>query len=556
MAALPSSANSYSAWPAVAQLGSLLPARRWVEQQRPAEAWAATCVALRERPFHPEAWVFLAQLAARQGHHATAVECARRACQLAPLWKAAAEILSELATGPARPGPTEPPPVLPGLPAVPRLSVCLITRNEERHLPRCLHSIFELAHEIIVVDTGSTDATISLARSFGAQVRSVDWTDDFSAARNEALRDARGDWVLMLDADEELEDSGRARLAEELLQKGILGYRLPIVDAGREHESCHFVPRLFRNAPGLYYTGRIHEQIFPRVAALAQTWGMTQQPGRTLLRHYGYSPEETRRGDKVARNLRLIEQALIETPGDAQLLMQRGLELARSGRQSEALAQYRRAADRMAQLPAESITPEFRETLLMQHTTHLLAAGRLAELVALLQEPWTQPAALSASLSHVLGLACLKLGLVAEAVKHFRRTLARRHEPANGPFHPDIHTVVPQHCLAMSLAAAGDRRGADEAFTAALLAAPDSRAIWLDYGRFLAGHGQASDALRLCCRLAAEQPDDSAPWELGATITMRQPALHGLARGWLEEATSRFPTHAGFRQLHATLAAG
>jgi Flp pilus assembly protein TadD len=360
----------------------------------------------------------------------------------------------------------------------------------------------------------------------------------------------------MLDADEELEDSGRARLAEELLQKGVLGYRLPIVDAGREHESRHFVPRLFRNAPGLYYTGRIHEQIFPRVAALAQTWGMTQQPGRTLLRHYGYSPEETRRGDKVARNLRLIEQALIETPGDAQLLMQRGLELARSGRQSEALAQYRRAADRMAQLPVESITPEFRETLLMQHTTHLLAAGRLAELVALLQEPWTQPAALSASLSHVLGLACLKLGLVAEAVKHFRRTLARRHEPANGPLHPDIHTVVPQHCLAMSLAAAGDRRGADEAFTAALLAAPDSRAIWLDYGRFLAGHGQASDALRLCCRLAAEQPDDSAPWELGATITMRQPALHGLARGWLEEATSRFPTHAGFRQLHATLAAG
>jgi predicted Zn-dependent protease len=236
--------------------------------------------------------------------------------------------------------------------------------------------------------------------------------------------------------------------------------------------------------------------------------------------------------------------------------MQRWLELARSGRQSEALAQYRHAADRMAQMNAGAVTPEFRETLLMQYTTQLLAAGRLAELVALLHEPWTQPDALSASLSNVLGLACLKLGQATDAVKHFRRTLARRHEPPCGPLHSDIHTVVPQHCLAMSLAASRNWRGADEAFTAALLAAPDSRAIWLDYGRFLAGHGKASDALRLCCRLAAEQPDDSAPWELGASIAMRQPALHGLARGWLEEATSRFPTHAGFRELHATLAAG
>jgi cytochrome c-type biogenesis protein CcmH/NrfG len=85
MAALPSSANSNAAWPAVAQLGSLVSARQWVGQQRPAEAWAATCAALGERPFHPEAWLLLARLATQQGHHAAAVECARRACQLTPL---------------------------------------------------------------------------------------------------------------------------------------------------------------------------------------------------------------------------------------------------------------------------------------------------------------------------------------------------------------------------------------------------------------------------------------------------------------------------------------
>lgn len=472
------------------------------------------------------------------------------------MWEAAAQTLSELAARPARPPATEPPPLLPSWPVAPRLSVCLITRNEERHLPRCLHSIFELAHEIIVVDTGSTDATVSLAKSFGARVRNIAWPEDFSAARNEALWDARGDWIIMLDADEELDADSSGQLAAELQQPGVLGYRLPIVDTGREHESRHLVPRLFRNAPGLCYSGRIHEQIFPRLAALAQTWGMTHQPGKTLLRHHGYAPDETRRGDKIARNLRLLERALTETPEDAHLLMQHGLELARSGRPAEALGQYRRAADRLKHAPSGTVTPEFRETFLMQFTAQLLAANRMADVLALMQEPWTQPESLSASLSHVLGLACLKAGQPTAAAQHFRATLARRHAPVVGPVHPDIHTVVPQHCLAMSLAAAGDWPGADEAFTAALLTAPDSRAIWLDYGRFLAGRGQSSDALRLCCRLAAEQPDDSAPWELGATITMRQPSLRGLARGWLEEAAMRFPAHAGFQQWRASLATG
>src|SRR5207247_7518533 len=83
---------------------------------------------------------------------------------------------------------------------LPRLSVCLIVKNEEKFLPQCLESIRDIAEQIVVVDTGSTDRTIEMAKKFGAEVYDFPWVDDFSAARNAALEHARVDWVLTMDA--------------------------------------------------------------------------------------------------------------------------------------------------------------------------------------------------------------------------------------------------------------------------------------------------------------------------------------------------------------------
>jgi glycosyltransferase involved in cell wall biosynthesis/Tfp pilus assembly protein PilF len=84
------------------------------------------------------------------------------------------------------------------------LSICMIVKNEEKHLLRCLKSIRDIANEIIIVDTGSTDKTLDLARVFGAKVYEFPWTGDFSAARNHSLKQATADWILILDADEVL----------------------------------------------------------------------------------------------------------------------------------------------------------------------------------------------------------------------------------------------------------------------------------------------------------------------------------------------------------------
>src|SRR5580658_6649080 len=93
------------------------------------------------------------------------------------------------------------------------LSFCMIVKNEERNLPRCLDSVRGLAEEYIVVDTGSTDATASIAARYGAEVIPFDFTIvDFAAARNHAIERARGRWILMLDADETLDQSGAATI--------------------------------------------------------------------------------------------------------------------------------------------------------------------------------------------------------------------------------------------------------------------------------------------------------------------------------------------------------
>ena len=86
------------------------------------------------------------------------------------------------------------------------LSLCMVVKNEERHLPRCLDSVRDLAGESIVVDTGSTDQTARIAAGYGAQVIPFDFTAvDFAAARNCAIAHARGRWILVLDADETLD---------------------------------------------------------------------------------------------------------------------------------------------------------------------------------------------------------------------------------------------------------------------------------------------------------------------------------------------------------------
>jgi tetratricopeptide (TPR) repeat protein len=530
----------------VAALGRLDEAAAFLLADQLAPAWESTLAALEARPFHPAAWLLLAEIALAAGDRGRAVRCAERAGQLAPRWKAVKDFARRFAQRPAgqNAGPRLPWPDLPDGPQpAPLLTVCLIVRNEERFLPACLDSIRPVAEQVVVVDTGSTDRTVEIARAAGAEVHSFAWCDDFAAARNAALAHARGDWVLVLDADEELPAASLEDLRRHLRERQAMAFRLPIVDAGAEARGRNFVPRLFRNAPGVFFAGRIHEHPFGSVEPLRLQWGLENQLGRAVIRHHGYSQDVQRDRNKIARNLALIERALEDQPQDVGLLMNRGLELMRSGRDAEGLHQYRRTVAVASALPAGQVSAEGREALLTQAATYLLAARDHAGLVQVLQSPLARSAALTASMHYILGLSLLEQRRPSEASRQFRQCLALREHPVLTPIHADVRTAAPRHCLALCLKAMQQPDAARRAFAEAVAEEPGNWRVRLSQACFLAEQGTPIDALRSIQSLLLDHGHEPEVWVAGGRIALGRPDLLEFALDWTGEAVRVVSDH-------------
>ncbi len=542
------------ALPPCALLGHLGEARQFFNNKKFPAAWGAVRAALKHRPFHPEAYLLLAEIALAAQDSVAARACAQFARHIAPDFKPAKKFLKASLHGNLKPEWIVLPDEIGKQKAESRnhLTVCLIVKNEERFLGQCLESVKGLAHQIVVVDTGSTDRTVEIAKQHKAEVHSFVWCDDFSAARNAALEHVTGDWVLMLDADEELPPEQHETLRKLLRSAPVISWRLPLQDVGREAEGCIYVPRLFRNAPELFYVGRVHEQVFPSLEVRRQEWGLETRLGDAALRHYGYTKELTLERDKVGRNLRLIEQAILETPGAASLLMNYGLELTRSGRQEEGLRQYRAAFEAMADQPPAMLVPESREMLLTQFGTQLMAAKRHAEIIQVLTSPSAKlGAGLTASLHFTLGLAYMELKQFAEAAEQFRQCLAKRDRPALAPVNVEIRKAGPRHCLALCLAQTKDTAAAERELELARKDDPESVPVVTDYARFLHDQGQSVEGLQLLHGFTAEHPQAAAAWLGGGVIALSRAEFLEVAVDWTAEALRHFPEDAGIQSQRA-----
>ena len=537
--------------PAAARLGHLQPARELFRQHDLAAAWPAVLEAIRARPFHPEAFLLLAEIAHAAGDPAKARQCAERARKLAPRWKLAQPGLTAVAAK-GKPLRVSLPPLPSWAPrSAPRLTVCLIAKNEERFLGRCLESVRSVADQIVVVDTGSTDWTREIAARFGAEVYSFDWSDDFSAARNAALERATGDWILMLDADEELLAEKVEVLRREMRVDNVLAYRLPLVDVGREEQGQSYVPRLFRNAPGLFFVGRVHEQIFSSLEVRRAEWRMENRFGTATLLHHGYTEELVRERNKNARNLALLEKAIEELPNEPNLVMNYGLELMRAGQPSAGLEQYWEAFRLMSALPREQVVSELRETLLTQLATHLLGAKNCAGVQQVLDSPLAKSGGLTASHHFLLGLAFLESGRFQESASQMRLCLSKRDQMALSPVHKDIRKGGPRHCLALCQKYLKQPMEAARNFREALAEDPASRPVRYDYAPFLAEQGHPVEALQLLHELASEKPEDAGAWLLGGKIALSRPEFLEFARDWTAEALKHFPRHPQFAAQRA-----
>lgn len=529
--------------PEVAHIGRLAEARELFTQKKLPLAWEAAVTAIAHRPFHPEAFLLLAEIARAAGDAKAARQCAQYARDIAPVWDAPKQFLKKPLKGSNKCDWLVLPLAVNSQLSTPnqRLTVCLIAKNEEKFLAQCLKSVRDLAHQIVVVDTGSTDRTVEIAREFNAEVYSHPWNDDFSAARNVALTHATGDWVLVLDADEELPEAQHAKLLADLNKSDSIAHRLPLVNAGDENEGCSYVPRLYRNAPGIFYHGRIHEQVFPSLLPMSKAWGLRTTLGTAELLHHGYSKELLRDRNKIERNLKLLRLAVAENPADVNLAMNLGLELVRSDDFSAGVEQYRKAYEMMTAQPPGEVVPELSEALLTQFTSQLYKVPAFAEVVDVLNSPLAKKDGLTASQHFALGLAYFELKQFSEAADQMRQCIAKRRQPALTPINTAIHTAAPQHCLALSLARLGDHSAAEQAFAAALAEPGPLDDVKKDYAKFLADTDRQVDALKKLNEIVAQNPRHAASWSLGGKIALSRREYLKFARDWTGEALKVLP---------------
>lgn len=220
-----------------------------------------------------------------------------------------------------------------------RLTLCMITRDEEDFLPNCLDSVRGLVDEIVIVDTGSEDRTVDIARRSGAVVRSLAWADDFAAARNAALELATREWILVLDADEELHPDDRGRLGELIDKEGVEAYLVQIHNyIGEPHHPDVEISaglRLFRNRRDYRFSGTLHEQIGENI--LKARPGTTFPPSGLRINHFGYLSGLRKAAAKSERNLNLALAQVEATPDDAFVRFNLGVEYLRLDRYAEAL---------------------------------------------------------------------------------------------------------------------------------------------------------------------------------------------------------------------------
>jgi tetratricopeptide (TPR) repeat protein len=199
-----------------------------------------------------------------------------------------------------------------------QLSLSMIVRNEAERLEGCLASVADFVDEMVVLDTGSSDATVAIAERCGAVVHHLSWPGDFAPARNAALEHVHGAWVLVLDADEQLLAEAREPLRQLMAEPDLLVVNLLRLERGARQSPYSRVSRLFRRHPAIRWSRPYHSMIDDSVLALLQRephWRIADC-AIPALSHDGYRPELLHSGDKAARLRQAMEAELERHPGD------------------------------------------------------------------------------------------------------------------------------------------------------------------------------------------------------------------------------------------------
>lgn len=194
------------------------------------------------------------------------------------------------------------------------ISLFMIMKNEERVLADCLGSAIPFFNQIVVVDTGSTDRSVEIAREHGAEVHKFKWCDDFAAARNESMKYAKGKWLFWMDADDTLPWATGEGMVRAVLNAppDLAGFYMKVRFVTDDPKFGTVVDhvKLFRNRPGLKWEHRIHEQILPSIREKVGDVGYLD----VEVLHSGYDTSEEGQQRKRERDAKLLALELKEKP--------------------------------------------------------------------------------------------------------------------------------------------------------------------------------------------------------------------------------------------------
>lgn len=352
----------------------------------------------------------------------------------------------------------------------------MIVKNEAANLSRCLNSVKGIVNELIVLDTGSTDSTVAIARSLGAQVYSFEWCNDFSIARNVALQYVTGDWVLVLDADEVLVPDVVPLLRQAMQQEWAIVVNLVRQEVGAVQSPYSLVSRLFRRHPDVTFSRPYHAMVDDSVAALLQRepqWQVVNCPEVAIL-HYGYEPGTIASRQKLATAQATMEGFLAANPQDPYVCSKLGALYVQLGDLPRGIELLQRGIG-AGQFPPSEITSE------------VSAAG--------LQSA-TEP--VQYELHYHLGIAYSKLGDRQQAEQHYQLALKQ----------PILETLKlgAYNNLGSLQQVQGHWAEAERLYRAAIAIDPQFATGYYNLGMVLKAQGQLSEAIGCYQRAIALNP--------------------------------------------------
>ncbi len=383
------------------------------------------------------------------------------------------------------------------------ISLCMIVKNEENNLPRCLQSVKDIVDEMIIVDTGSTDSTVNIAESFGAKVFHYTWNGSFSDARNHSLRQAGGDWLMIMDADDELEPSGRAAVLELVKNEDVEAYFFETISFVGEKPGTDVLKnmnlRLMRNHKGYFFSNPIHEQIYCNIIAVNPLARIVNKDIRVY--HYGYLNKNIAEHNKRSRNIGLLEKELEAKPGHPFTLFNLGSEYYAMGDNVKAIDYFEQAYARYN--PSEG----FSSHLLLKMVHCYMALGRFDDAMKLAGAGLSDYPGFT-DLEYMRGIICSIQGRHLQAIRHFKKCCEMGEAPAHLNVIVGTGTYRPHQML-------GDIHFGLDDFDAAVQ----------HYGQAFRLNHEYAPALvmlvRTCCRLGMGQK------ELTDYIEVFRPCLPG-----------------------------